>query len=174
MSVSMYRLTLPLFTRGLNVLAHYLDAAQTFATQNNTDPQLLVDARLAPNMLSLAGQIQRASDTSKNAIGRLTSVAAPRFEDNETSLAQLQERITNTIAFFDNVPASALDGAEHKPVALKFSKLQADFSGDEYLLSFVLPNFYFHVATAHGILRHQGVPIGKADYLGPFTGAAVA
>ncbi len=173
MSVSMQRLTLPLFKRGLNVLAHYLDTAQAFATQNNTDPQLLVDARLAPNMLSLAGQIQRASDTSKNAIGRLTSVAAPRFEDNETTLAQLQERIAKTIAFFDSVEAAALDGAEHKPVSLKFGKVQADFSGDEYLLTFVLPNFYFHVATAHGILRQQGVPIGKADYLGPFNGTTV-
>ena len=170
MSVSMHRLTLPLFTRGLNVLASYLDAAEAFAAQNKVDPQTLVDARLAPNMLSLSGQVQRASDTSKNAIGRLTSVAAPRFEDVETTLPQLKERIAKTIAFFESVPASALDGAEHKPVSLKFGKVQADFTGDEYLLTFVLPNFYFHVATAHGILRQQGVPIGKADYLGPFSG----
>lgn len=169
MSVSLYRLTIPVYERGFGVLSQYLDKAAAFAREQGIDPDSLVNARLAPDMLPLAGQIQRASDTSKNAIVRLTGIEAPRFDDNETTLAQLQQRIDNTLAFISTVTPAQLEGSEAREVTLTFPTVKATLSGDEFLLTFGLPNFFFHIATAHAILRQQGVPIGKTDYLGPFT-----
>lgn len=168
MSVSMYRLSIPVFVRGFGILSGYLDKAAAFADESGLDPDILVDARLAPDMLPLAGQVQRASDTSKNAIVRLTGIEAPRFADTETTFAELQQRIRNTLDFFARVAPDRLEGSEAREVQLAFGKFQATLSGDEYLLTFALPNFYFHIATAHAILRQQGVQIGKLDYLGPF------
>ena len=167
-SLSMYQISVPVFVRGLGVLAGYLDKAEAHAKAGNTDPAEMVNARLAPDMLSLAGQIQRASDASKNAIGRLSAVQAPRFEDNETTFSELQERIAKTITFLESVqPADLQDSATH-PVTLTFGKFKTTLQGDAYLLTFALPNFFFHVATAHAILRNQGVAVGKLDYLGHF------
>ena len=168
MSVSMYRLSIPVFVRGFGVLSGYLDKAAAFADESGLDPDILVDARLAPDMLPLAGQVQRASDTSKNAIVRLTGIEAPRFADNETTFAELQQRIRNTLDFFASVAPERLEGSEAREVKLAFGKLQATLTGSEYLLTFALPNFYFHIATVHAILRQQRVQIGKLDYLGPF------
>ena len=169
MPLSMYRLTIPLFVRGLGVLRDYIDHAERFEKENGLAPDTLAAARLAPDMLPLAGQVQRASDTSKNAIGRLTQVVPPRFADDETTLEELRQRIDATVAFFEGIDADALAGAEQKQVSLNFGKVKPTFDGVEYLLTFVLPNFYFHVATAHDILRSQGVAVGKADYLGSFA-----
>ena len=168
MSVSMYRLSVPVFLRGLDVLQHYVDLAERHAQEKGQDPQALVDARLAPDMLSFAGQIQRASDAAKNAIGRLSDIVPPRMADDETTLPQLRERIAATQRFLQSVDAAALDGAQDRAVSLSVGKLKADFNGSDYLLTFALPNFFFHVATAHAILRQQGVAVGKRDYLGPF------
>lgn len=169
MSVSLYRLTIPMYVRGFGVLSQYLDKAAAFAGEQGIDPDSLVTARLAPDMLPLAGQIQRASDTSKNTIVRLTGMEAPRFDDNETTLAQLQQRIDNTLAFLSSVTPAHFDGSDVREVTLAFPSVKATLSGEEALLTFGLPNFFFHVATAHAILRQQGVPIGKTDYLGPFA-----
>lgn len=168
MSVPMYRLSVPVFLRGLDVLQHYVDLAGRHAQEAGLDPAALVDARLAPDMLNFAGQIQRASDTSKNTIGRLSDIVPPRFADNETTLAELRERIAATRRFLESVDAAALDGAEQREVSLNFGKLKPSFNGTDYLLTFALPNFFFHVATAHAILRQQGLAVGKLDYLGPF------
>lgn len=168
MSVSMYRLTVPVFLRGLDVLLRYVDRAERHAQDKGLDPQSLVDARLAPDMFAFAGQIQRASDTAKNTIGRLSDIVPPKMADDETTLAQLRERIAATQRFLHSVDASALDAAQDRAVALSAGKLKADFTGSDYLLTFALPNFFFHVATAHAILRQQGVAVGKLDYLGPF------
>lgn len=168
MSLSMYRLSVPVLLRGLDVLQHYVDLAERHAQDQGLDPQTLVDARLAADMASFAGQIQRASDTAKNTIGRLSDIVPPRMADDETTLAQLRERIAATQRFLHDVPASALDGARERAVSLSAGSLRADFTGSEYLLTFGLPNFFFHVATAHAILRQQGVALGKLDYLGRF------
>lgn len=137
--------------------------------ENGLAPDTLAAARLATDMLPLAGQVQRASDTSKNAIGRLTGVVPPRFDDDETTLDELRQRIDATVAFFESIDANALTEADRKQVSLDFGKVKPSFDGVEYLLTFVLPNFYFHLATAHDILRSRGVPVGKVDYLGSFA-----
>jgi len=169
MSLSMYRLSIPAFVRGFGVLSSSLDKAEAHARAHGLDSGILVQARLSPDMLPLAGQVQRASDTSKNAISRLTGIEAPSFPDTETTFAELRQRIGNTLDFFASVEPTQLEGSDSREITLKFGKFQTTLAGEEYLLTFALPNFYFHIATAHGILRHQGVQIGKLDYLGPFA-----
>ena len=127
-----------------------------------------MQARLAPDMLPLAGQVQRASDTSKNAVARLTGIDAPAFPDVETTFAELRQRIGDTLDFFASVDPPRLEDSGAREITLKFGQFQTVLAGEDYLLTFALPNFYFHLATAHGILRHQGVQVGKLDYLGPF------
>lgn len=165
MSVSMYRLTVPVFLRGLDVLQHYVDLAERHAQDQGLDPQTLVDARLAPDMFGFAAQIQRASDTAKNTIGRLSDIAPPKMADDETTLAQLRERIAATQRFLHGVDASALDGAQDRAVSLSAGKLKANFNGSDYLLTFALPNFFFHVTTTYALLRAAGVELGKPDFL---------
>jgi len=166
MSVSMYQLSVPALTRGLRILSSYLDKAAAFAAENNIDPAVLINARLAPDMFSLAGQIQRASDNAKGAIGRLTDFAVPGFPDTEKTFPELKERIANTIEFLETVRPEQLDGAEGRSIELKLRFASGTFSGEQYLLQVLLPNFYFHIATVHNILRHNGVKIGKKDYIG--------
>ncbi|ASY63877.1 hypothetical protein SJ05684_c24370 [Sinorhizobium sojae CCBAU 05684] len=166
MQLTMYALTVPAFTRGFTALNGLLDKAEAFAADRGTSLAELFDARLAPDMLPLSGQIQRASDTAKNAIGRLTSLEAPRLPDDEQDFAALHERIARTVAFIETVKPDDLDGSETRDVTLSFPNLKVTFNGADYLLQFVLPNFYFHVTTAYDILRHKGVPIGKADFIG--------
>lgn len=166
MSLSLHRLTVPAYLRGLRTLMRYLDHAQTHARASGRDPDTLVAARLAPDMLPLAGQIQRASDTSKNALARLLGVDPPRFADEETTLDELRERLARTIAYVESADAAAIDAGAAREITLTFGPLSHRFDGESYVLDFALPNFYFHLATAHAILRHLGVPIGKLDYLG--------
>jgi hypothetical protein len=167
MSLSMYDVTIPVLIRGLSVLDEYLDRAAAFAADNKIDPKVLVNSRLAPDMLPLAGQIQRASDTSKGAIPRLTDLQAPSFADTEVTLEDLKKRIADTIAFLKTITPANLEGAQTRKIELKF--LNAAMNGDTFVLQFLLPNFFFHVATAHDILRHNGVKIGKRDYLGQIS-----
>jgi hypothetical protein len=166
----MYQASIPVFVRALNVLTALLDKAQAHAAQNGLELSTLVNARLAPDMYPLSGQIQRASDASKFAIKRLTGVDAPSFEDVETTFPELRKRIADTIAWLQSVPAAAFEGTETKTVQLSFGEFKQSFQGDAYLLSFALPNFYFHVTTAYAILRHSGAPVGKLDFLGPYSG----
>jgi len=162
MSISMYRLTVPMFQRGLASLKTYLDKAEAYAKEKNIDPVILVAARLAPDMLPFSGQYQRATDSAKFTLARLTATDAPKFEDNETTLDDLRERLAKTEAYLAGFSAEALEGTETRQIKRNDSIL----SGDEYVATFALPNFYFHVATAHAILRNQGAPVGKRDYLG--------
>jgi len=168
MSVSMYQATVPVFIRGLRVVSNLLEKAQSHVEEGGIVPEIVLGAQLAPDMLDLKAQVQCASDTSKLSIERLSGVAAPKFEDNEVSFEQLQERIANTIAYIESVNAGQLAGSAQREVVLNWSDEGKKFSGDDYLLSFALPNFYFHVSIIHAILRSNGVVIGKLDFLGPY------
>lgn len=162
MPLSMYQASIPLLVRGLGNLSAVLEKGAT-----HPDAAALVEARLAPDMFTLAGQVQRASDTAKGCAARLAGIDNPSFADTETTFAQLQERIAKTVAFLQGVKPEQIDGSEDKPIALKAGPTTLNFTGTSYLLGFVLPNFYFHVTTAYDILRHKGVGVGKLDYLGP-------
>jgi len=166
MSLSMYRITVPAYVLGLKALAGYLAKASAYAHDNHLDPVELVGARLAPDMLTLAGQIQRASDTSKNAIARLLGSEAPRMEDNETTFDELASRVDRTRAFIEGADRATLDASADREVTLAFGDYRKTFTGEAYVLEFALPNFYFHVAMTHAILRNKGLPVGKLDYFG--------
>jgi hypothetical protein len=167
MSLTMYRASIPVFIRGLDVLSTLLEKAVAFADEKGIAHADIIGARLAPDMLAFAAQIQRASDTAKLSAQRLAGGDAPRFEDNEETFVQLQARIANTVAYLKSIDAKQLDDAETRTVTLKFKDFEPSFSGVDYLFGFGLPNFQFHVVTAYDILRHLGLPIGKRDYLGP-------
>jgi hypothetical protein len=166
MTLSVYKLTIPALLRGFDVLSSYIEKAAEHARANDIDPTTLIEARLAPDMLTFAGQIQRASDKSKNGISRLTGVEPPRFDDTETSFYELQARIAKTVDFLMAVDAASFAGSDTKPIEIKFRSINGVFTGESYATKILLPDFYFHVATAHGLLRSKGVSIGKADYLG--------
>lgn len=168
MSVSTYRLSVPVFRRGLAALSLGLTKAEDFAASEGRAPEQVLGARLAPNMLPLSSQVQRVSDTSKNSVARILGVTPPAMPDEEKSFAELQARITRTLDYLDSVEPAALDARSTAEVTLKAGRMAANFTADEYLLQFVLPNFFFHVTTAHGILRHLGVAISKPDYIGAF------
>ncbi|ALK98643.1 hypothetical protein AB595_09805 [Massilia sp. WF1] len=168
MSLTMSTLSVPAFVRGLSILSTLLKKGEEHAAQAGAAPDAMLGARLADDMLPLGAQVQRASDTAKFAVQRIGGGEAPKFADEETTFAQLQERIANTIAYLHSVDAAQLDAGADREVSLKFGSFGADFTGESYLLTFALPNFYFHVTTAYDILRNQGVKIGKLDYLGAF------
>ena len=168
MALARYDLSVPVFTRGLGQLAHLLEKGLAHATAENIDPATLVDARLAPDMFTLARQVQSASDASKLAIARIAGITAPSFADTETTFEELQARISKTLDFFETVDRSQLDNSEGRPVVVKTRGHELNFTAERYLLQFALPNFFFHVTTAYGVLRHSGVPVGKLDYLGSF------
>ena len=166
MSISMHKASAPVFLRMLGNLDALLEKAEKYAKDRGFDPNLLVTARLAPDMRPLSAQIQFASDTSKFAIARLSGGTSPSMADTETTIAELRERIAKTVDYIKSVPASAVDGSEEREIVLKFPNGQMKFAGLDYLTGFVLPNFLFHVTTAYAILRHNGVPLGKQDFLG--------
>ena len=167
MPLSMYQASVPVMVRGLNVLVSLLGTGASHAEASGQSPTSLVEARLAPDMLTLAGQVQRASDTAKFAASRLTGETAPSFADDEVTIAQLQQRCAATVGFLQTIRPEAFEGAETRSVTFG-GRDKTTLSGDAYLLSFALPNFFFHVTTAYDILRHSGVAIGKRDYLGAF------
>lgn len=168
MVLSMYDLSVPVFSRGLGQLTHLLEKSLAHAKANDIDPATLVDARLAPDMLTLAGQIQRASDASKLGVARIAGITAPSFPDEEKTYDELLARIVKTQDFLATVDRALIDGQEERPVTIKAREGEAHLTAQRYLLQFALPNFFFHVTTAYGVLRHKGMPIGKMDYLGRF------
>ncbi len=166
MSISMYAASAPLFLRMLGNLDQLLEKAEANAKERGFDPNVLVTQRLAPDMRPLSAQIQLASDSAKGAMARLSGGAAPSMPDTEATIADLRTRTSNTIDYVKSVPASAIDGSEEREVVLKFPNGEMKFTGLAYLTGFVIPNFLFHVTTAYAILRHNGVPLGKMDFLG--------
>ena len=165
MSFSIYDASIPPMIRSLENLSKILDKAVAQAKSEDKDLKTLLEARLAPDMHPFTRQIQIASDAARN-VARLAGTEPPSFPDTETSFPGLQERIAKTIAYLTSVPKEKLDGAETRKIEMKIPSRTLEFPGNVYLTGFVLPNFYFHVTTAYGLLRHRGIQIGKMDFLG--------
>ncbi|TAM42442.1 MAG: DUF1993 domain-containing protein [Burkholderiaceae bacterium] len=166
MSISMSSASLPVFTTMLNNLSHLLDKAQACADAKKFDASILTQYRLAPDMLAFTQQVQIACDTAKNGVARLAGAQAPKFDDFESTIPELKARIQKTLDYLATVPASALDGTEDKDFTFPVGRgATHTMKGEAYLTRWVLPNLFFHVTTAYDILRHNGVEIGKRDYL---------
>jgi hypothetical protein len=151
--------------RTLENLSKILDKAVAQAKSEDIDLKTLLEARLAPDMHPFTRQIQIASDAARN-VARLAGNEPPSFPDTETTFPELHERIAKTIAFLKSVPKEKLEGAETRKIEMKIPNRTLEFPGSLYLTGFMLPNFYFHVTTAYGLLRHKGIQIGKMDFLG--------
>ncbi|RZA31604.1 MAG: DUF1993 domain-containing protein [Lysobacteraceae bacterium] len=167
MSLSMYTASVPVFQKMLRALAGVLEKAEAHAQQHKIEPGALLQARLFPDMFPLVGQVLIATDFAKGASARLAGVEVPRYDDHEQSFAELQQRITKTLGFIESLPREAVDAGGERAITHGAGERARHFErGDDYLTGFVLPNFFFHVTTAYAILRHNGVPIGKRDFLG--------
>ncbi|MDY0882000.1 DUF1993 domain-containing protein [Dongia soli] len=166
MTISMYQASVPVFIRQLTNLAAILKKAEEHAEAKKIDPSVFINARLAPDMYALARQVQIASDGAKGCAARLAGIEVPSHPDTETTFAELQARIAKTVDFLKGIKPDQIDGSEERTVTLKMRNGDVSFRGQPYLLNFVLPNLYFHYTTVYAILRHNGVEIGKMDYLG--------
>jgi hypothetical protein len=166
MSVSLYDVSIPIFTLSLTNLATILDKAASHAESKKVDPKVLPAARLIVDMLPLSSQIQIACDTAKGAAGRLAGVEIPKHPDTETTLDELKARVAKTLDFIKTIKPEQLQGAETREIVLQFPSTTFKFTGLNYLTNFVLPNFFFHVTTAYALLRKNGVDLGKRDFLG--------
>lgn len=166
MTISMYQASVPCFVRTLGNLSAILDKAQGYVDAKKIDPVALTSYRLYPDMLPMGRQVQIACDAAKGLVARLSGLENPVHEDTEKTLVELQARITKTLAFVQSVTPAQLDGTEEKDIVVKRGDTETHYKGMQYLLGNALPNFYFHVTTAYNILRHNGVEIGKRDYLG--------
>lgn len=168
MSFSIAEDAVPAIRHALEQLRHVLRKGHAHAEAQGWDPAVLLGMRLAPDMFALTRQVQIATDMAKNAVGRLSGGEAPKFEDNETTFGELDDRLTRAIDYIASVPAAAFDGAESRAIVVPTrSRGDLHFTGREYVFGWVLANVHFHCTTAYGLLRHAGVPLGKADYLGP-------
>ncbi|KIQ06014.1 MULTISPECIES: DUF1993 domain-containing protein [Pseudomonas] len=166
MSLSMHSISIPVFTRQLNNLSTILGIAAANAETRKIEQGVFLNARLAPDMFPLSRQVQIACDTAKSGAALLAGVEAPSHADDETSIAELQARIAKVLEFVGSISAAQLDGSEDRTVTLKRRDKETHFQGQAFLLDHVLPNFYFHLTTTYAILRHNGVDIGKRDFLG--------
>ena len=166
MPLSMYQASVPVFT---HMLANYVVVLQkglAHAEAKKFDPAVLVGARLAPDMFDLAKQVQIAADMAKGCVARLAGQEPPKYEDNEKTIPELIARLEKTIAFIKTFTPAQIDGTEDKQIVLKMSWATLEFRGMQYLLNWVYPNFYFHITTGYALLRHNGVEVGKMDFLG--------
>ena len=166
MPISMYHASVPAFLQMLGSLAAILDKAEAYALERKIDPAVLLGWRLAPDMLALTRQVQIATDHAKGCCARLAGVEVPKYPDDETTFADLRARIARTMDFVRGFEPSDIDGSEGRDIMITAGSRELRFKGQQYLVNFALPNFYFHVTTAYNILRHCGLPIGKRDYMG--------
>ncbi|HVC11895.1 MAG TPA: DUF1993 domain-containing protein [Burkholderiales bacterium] len=166
MNISMYQASVPRFVNMLGNVANLLDKAQAHVDARKLDPAALTGYRLFPDMLPMAKQVQIACDTAKGVVARLAGVEIPVHEDNERTLPELKARIAKTIAFMQTLTPGQIDGSEEKEIVIKRGDKETRYKGMQFLLGHALPNFYFHATTTYNILRHNGVEIGKRDYLG--------
>ncbi|MDE2182491.1 MAG: DUF1993 family protein [Alphaproteobacteria bacterium] len=166
MAISMYQASIPVFVQFLNSLSAILKKGADYAAAKKFDPAILVNTRLAPDMFALARQIQIATDHAKGAAARLTGSEVPSYPDTETSIEALQARIAKTIEFVKSFKPEQFEGSDERKITLRVGGEDRTFVGCDYLFHFALPNFYFHTTTAYAILRHNGVDIGKRDFVG--------
>ena len=166
MTISMYKASVPVFVKGLTNLKAILEKAAAHAQAKKIDETVFAGARLFPDMLPLTGQIQIATDFARGTTARLAGVEMPKWEDNEKTLAELIARVDRTLEYVKPFAASQIDGTEGKEITRTLRGEPRTFTGQNYLLQFALPNFYFHSTTAYALLRHNGVAIGKMDFLG--------
>lgn len=166
MTISMYLASAPRLINTLRNLSAILQKAQLHMDAKKIDPAALLQYRLYPDMLNMTRQVQIASDTAKGVVARLAGVDIPAYEDTETSIPELQARITKTIAFIEGFTPAQLDGTEEKAIVTKRGDKETHYTGMQFLLGHAIPNVYFHISMVYAILRHNGVEIGKRDYLG--------
>jgi uncharacterized protein len=166
MTLSMYQASAPRFVNLLKNLSAILDKAEAHVDARKIDPAALTTYRLFPDMFPLTRQVQIACDVAKGAVARLAGVEVPKHEDTELTFAELKARIARTIEFINTVRPAQIDGSEGRDILLKLGGKDVKFTGIQYLLGHATPNFYFHVTTAYNILRHNGVEIGKRDFIG--------
>jgi uncharacterized protein len=166
MSLSMYQASIPALVQMLNNFSAILDKAEAHAQDRKIESEVLLNYRLAPDMLPFIRQIQIAADLAKGAAARLAGVEVPKHDDTEKTFADLKARITNTVTFVQSIQPSDIDGSEGREINLTLGEHKMNFKGQPYLVHFVLPNFYFHCTTAYDILRLCGVELGKRDFIG--------
>jgi hypothetical protein len=170
MNISMHNASVTVFLRILRALATILDKAETWVTERKIEPNAILQSRLAPDMFTFIRQVQIATDNAKGAAARLTGQTPPSFADNEATFADLKARVAKTIAFLESVPAASFAGAEDRPIKLMLGppgkQTEFNFTGLDYLLGFATPNVYFHYSMVYALLRHNGMDIGKKDYVG--------
>jgi len=166
MALSMYQASAPRFANLLKNLSAILDKAQAHVEAKKIDPAALTTCRLFPDMFPMTRQVQVACDAAKGALARLAGVEVPKHEDTEQTFPELKARIAKTIDFIGTIKPAQIDGSEDKEIMLKLGGKDVKFTGMQYLLGHATPNFYFHVTTVYNILRHNGVEIGKRDFIG--------
>lgn len=166
MSLSMYQASVPSLVRSLSNLSAIIGKAAAHAAEKKIDESAFIQSRLFPDMFPFARQVMIASDMAKGCAARLAGLEPPKYEDTETTFAELQARLAKTIDYLNGFSAAQIDGSEDKVITLPSRNGTRTFNGQGYLLDFVLPNVYFHVTTAYNLLRHGGVEIGKQDYIG--------
>jgi uncharacterized protein len=166
MTISMYQASVPVIIRSLTNLAAILEKAAAHAEAKKIDQSVLLGSRLFPDMLPLIKQIHIATDITRRGVARLAEVEPPAFEDNETTFAELIDRIHQNITYLNTLTPAQIDGSEEKTITLTVGKQTMTFQGLPYLTGFILPNLYFHSTTTYNILRHNGLELGKIDFLG--------
>jgi hypothetical protein len=166
MKVSMHAMSHDVFKKALQQLTHVMEKGVASAKARNFDTSVLVNARLAPDMLPFVKQIQLTSDFAKNSMARLAGVDPPKFEDSESTMDELFARVKKTIEYIDSVLPAALEGSETRDIRIPLRDRTVEFKGLEFLQVWALPNFFFHHVTAYNLLRHNGVDVGKRDFLG--------
>jgi hypothetical protein len=166
MSLTMYSSSVPVFLAYLKNLSNILKKGADYAAEKKIDEKVLTGARLFPDMFPLTRQVQIACDVAKGCGARLGGIEVPKYDDNEVSFAELQARIEKTVNFLKSIPEASINGSEQKQIKLQAGPRELEFVGDFFLRNWALPNVYFHITTTYNILRHNGVPIGKMDFLG--------
>ena len=166
MKISMYQASAPRFANTLRNLSAILDKAQAHCEAKKIEPAVMCGMRLIVDMFPLARQVQIACDTAKGAVARLAGVDIPKHEDTEQTFGELKARIAKTLDFIESISAAKIDGTEEKEIVLQMRSGERRYKGMQYLLGAAYPNFYFHVTTAYNILRHNGVEVGKQDFIG--------
>jgi uncharacterized protein len=167
MAVSMYDISVAAFSRTLKNLSGILDKAIAYAAAKKFDGKVLVEARLFPDMFPLSSQVRIACDFAKGCSGRLAGVEVPKHEDNESTLEELQARIAKTLDFLGTIRPQQLQGSDERTITHEMRVQTLKMPGLQYLSGFALPNFYFHATTAYVLLRHNGLELGKRDFIGP-------